>query len=306
MLDDRFLTKVFDASGAPRPLSGTGGSAVPSVLLRQGARRIPLVATAALCLHVVAWVAPLLARGDLLEEFTRPGDWVPPMTAIVASIVLIVATKVYQIPPQIAVKLGLGYQVILSYSIAFSQYWGTFGSFNANQIDGDAVGMSAVGAWMLFYTVVVPARPRHALVALLGSSTAPGVVYLLSTMVGEAPVLTPQHFFFVFVFSYLLTVLCAYGAAHIVYQLGQAVRTAREMGSYRLEDRLGAGGMGEVWRASHRMLARPAAMKLVRADAVGWDQDTAVARFEREDRGNMSSWLILVLRALGGVAPSRV
>ena len=43
---------------------------------------------------------------------------------------------------------------------------------------------------------------------------------------------------------------------------------AKELGSYRLVDRLGIGGMGEVWRAEHRLLAREAAVKLVRADAL--------------------------------------
>ena len=44
---------------------------------------------------------------------------------------------------------------------------------------------------------------------------------------------------------------------------------AREMGSYRLVERLGKGGMGEVWRAKHRMLARPAAIKLIRPEMMG-------------------------------------
>ncbi len=43
---------------------------------------------------------------------------------------------------------------------------------------------------------------------------------------------------------------------------------AKELGSYRLVGRLGIGGMGEVWRAEHRLLAREAAIKLVRADAL--------------------------------------
>ncbi|HSN27359.1 MAG TPA: protein kinase [Kofleriaceae bacterium] len=43
---------------------------------------------------------------------------------------------------------------------------------------------------------------------------------------------------------------------------------AREMGSYRLVARLGAGGMGEVWRAEHRLLARSAAIKLIRPEAL--------------------------------------
>ncbi len=150
--------------------------------------------------------------------------------------------------------------------MTFSQYWRSFSNVTADHINGDIVGMTVVAVWMVFYTVIVPARPRHALVALLGSSSAPGVVYFLSMNAGDAPALAPQHFFFVFVFPYLLVASCAYIAALIVYQLGQAVSAAREMGSYRLEDRLGEGGMGEVWRASHRMLARPAAVKLVRTD----------------------------------------
>ncbi len=48
-------------------------------------------------------------------------------------------------------------------------------------------------------------------------------------------------------------------------QLATARGELQELGSYQLERRLGRGGMGEVWQASHRTLARPAAIKLVSA-----------------------------------------
>jgi len=52
--------------------------------------------------------------------------------------------------------------------------------------------------------------------------------------------------------------------SQVVTRLGEQVAKERELGSYRLGELLGQGGMGEVYRALHRMLARPAAIKLIR------------------------------------------
>jgi serine/threonine protein kinase len=57
---------------------------------------------------------------------------------------------------------------------------------------------------------------------------------------------------------------------------------ARELGSYRLVARLGRGGMGEVWRAEHRLLAREAAIKLIRPDASPAAAAEQILRFRRE------------------------
>jgi serine/threonine-protein kinase len=55
------------------------------------------------------------------------------------------------------------------------------------------------------------------------------------------------------------------------------------VGSYRLVSPLGSGGMGEVWLGRHRLLARPAAVKLIRHDArSGSARDQLVRRFQRE------------------------
>ncbi|HKT81710.1 MAG TPA: protein kinase [Vicinamibacterales bacterium] len=55
------------------------------------------------------------------------------------------------------------------------------------------------------------------------------------------------------------------------------------VGSYRLVSQLGSGGMGEVWLGRHRLLLRPAAVKLIRHDAqTGGARDQLVRRFQRE------------------------
>jgi serine/threonine-protein kinase len=73
---------------------------------------------------------------------------------------------------------------------------------------------------------------------------------------------------------------------HVMTKLGQQVTKAREMGSYQLGELLGRGGMGEDYKATHRMLARPAAIKLIRTETLGAvDEEAAklaITRFRRE------------------------
>jgi serine/threonine-protein kinase len=138
---------------------------------------------------------------------------------------------------------------------------------------------------MFFFTVMVPVHPRYALAALLLSATAVPIVYLAEVHGGRAPALAPYPFFSLFVAPYLAVAGLAYLAARTIYRLGQDVTRARELGSYRLVEWLGQGGMGEVWRAEHRLLARPAAVKLIHPRFLGPDAGTVhtmIARFERE------------------------
>ena len=73
-------------------------------------------------------------------------------------------------------------------------------------------------------------------------------------------------------------------------ELEEEISKARRMGSYHLNEKLGEGGMGEVWSAEHVMLARPAAVKLIQPKMLGAEGDAnqALARFEREAQATAS------------------
>jgi tRNA A-37 threonylcarbamoyl transferase component Bud32 len=79
----------------------------------------------------------------------------------------------------------------------------------------------------------------------------------------------------------VVAALCAYFFVMRAKNLEQTVEEAAQLGRYRLGKRLGKGGMGEVYEAEHSLLARRAAIKLLKVDV---EQPDMKERFEREAR----------------------
>jgi serine/threonine protein kinase len=125
------------------------------------------------------------------------------------------------------------------------------------------------GAWM----ILTPMDPR----IVAASASAAGSVQTTEGSIigiGIASVIT----------WWIVIVSTAAVASAVIYGLRAEVREALQLGQYTLEKKLGDGGMGTVYLASHAMLHRQAAIKLIKPELAGegTQRTRAVQRFERE------------------------
>lgn len=141
-----------------------------------------------------------------------------------------------------------------------------------------------------------PRGPELAAVARVGSDRALG--WRVAYLAPEASFLASLHAYskkswFFGGAALFLALLLSIGFARLVVRVRREAADARaiarkaqqhaqELGSYRLLSCLGKGGMGEVWRAEHRLLARQAAIKLIRNDSGEPPSSESIERFRRE------------------------
>lgn len=283
-----FLPRV---STSERPDTRAGWTLSPG-LQRQIRLRLQLVAITYSLAFFFADVVPTLLMGGFARLFSDVSAWVPAWGSILLGVTVAVVARSKTLSWQTTINFGLVFEIVASYGIAIAQY-SLPPELRSQPMVLMVLSPSWVAIWILFYSIVVPAPPHKTLIALLASASAAPVMIWTSLHASGLSDLVPAPMFFTHhVLPYLICVGMAYAGARVVYNLGKDVTRAQELGSYKLIERLGRGGMGEVWRASHRFLARPAAIKFIRTEAIaGVDASgarTLLKRFELEAKATAS------------------
>jgi hypothetical protein len=280
--DARLVATEIGSPGAVR--SSTGRQPLPEDLLREAAHRLAIVCLASAGLWaanfaVVHLVHPLPGTLEV-DQLARHGEWVPVFDLVggatfLLSLALFWYTRHSRRSPRFLLDLALVYEVFIALSIGLLDY-----------AVGTPAGVSWVAIIILLFPPIIPSTPWKTLVtALVAASMDPLAALFWKSRGVDVPGMGA-----VMILA-LPNYLCAALApviSHIITRLGREVRKAREMGSYVLGDLIGSGGMGEVWQATHRFLARPAAIKLIRPQVLGTmtaqQGEVLVQRFRREAR----------------------
>jgi serine/threonine-protein kinase len=145
-------------------------------------------------------------------------------------------------------------------------------------------GVIQMLALMMTYGTLIPNRPAVAARVLVAMFVGPiAAVFLLELRPEAVGILAQlraaEEAGSNILFLGIAAVLAIYGA-YLVNGLHTELHAAQKFGQYQLYEKLGEGGMGEVYLAEHALLKRACALKLIKHEA-GADP-IALARFERE------------------------
>jgi serine/threonine-protein kinase len=225
-----------------------------------------------------------------MEEYFSPQRSVQSYVSIACIImglaVFVLTRYAKSVRPDLLLDFGLVFQVVGAFGVSMAEFWGVFPEWSG--FPDYFMGIPWECVLIIIFPVLAPNTPGKVLLASLGAASTGFLTVLLSKSAGVTSPDAPLSFFVgYFLFTTYLAAAIAFLVSHVLAGYGKRLNRAREIGSYQLRKPLGRGGMGEVWLARHRMLARPAAVKLIRPEILGVDAagySTIIRRFEREAR----------------------
>jgi hypothetical protein len=241
-----------------------------------------IITTIAISFYASANILGVVALGRTwAEQRAHPGNWVCAVQAPLM-VGLWIVCAVTRPSLRMLEAIDVGASVMLCLVSAFLSYLSPSSAHPGLDLglppsSSPPVGVISNIGVLSLRAALLPSTPRRTLIISL-ASTAP---ILLVAYLVQRRFLTAQATSFA-----VSTALVALAVIPIpvlisgaIYSLGEQVREATRLGQYILEEKIGEGGMGMVYRARHALLRRATAIKLLLPERTG---AVGLARFERE------------------------
>jgi hypothetical protein len=285
--ESEFLRKASETPTPSADIMGASVTGLPADIIQEASKRL---GWAGLIYSGTFFLA--FFGGQLLTSASGIGQdrdytlhMIVALVSIAVGLAVFLLARFVKIRPDLLLDLGLIFEVVGAFGISMSTFWGIWPEWSASEL-GDFTGIPWECVWIIIFPLLAPNTPGKILLASLAAASTGPLTVVLSKSFGATSPDVPTAM----VFGYFLatTYLCAgiaFVISGVVYKIGCRLKKAQEIGSYQLVRPLGHGGMGEVWMAKHSMLARPAAIKLIRPETLGADpasRTTVLRRFERE------------------------
>ncbi len=307
MTDPKFLRKASETPALGYSAPSVSGSALPADILEEASKRLGRAGLIYAIVFFLAYFGSMFFTYGLERAHLMVVQSVVAAVCIALGLAVFLVARFANVRPDLLLDLGLVFEVVGAFGIAMSEYWAIYPEWDEAILE-NYLGIPWECVWIIIFPLIAPNTPGKILLASLGAASMGLLAVLISKSFGAT---SPEAPFTVFVGYFLFTTyLCAgiaFVISRIIYGFGARLKKAREIGSYQLVEPMGQGGMGEVWVAKHRMLARPAAIKLIRPELLGADDEnrtTVLKRFEREARATaaLRSYHTIVLYDFGVTA----
>ena len=212
-----------------------------------------------------AWQHPVLRIASLVVFFISIG--------------FIVVQRSGRLSKQRLLDLGMVFQVTIAFACGLFE-GSAYGDPNAV-----VLGHSGIAVWMMLCGRLMPNAPlKSAITGLLCVLMWPLAYWVDLQIFGYQPM--PLTRMLVWVLPLVIVAIWMYVLNNRAISFFVKQQRAEEIGSYALTEMIGRGGMGEVWRARHKTLARDAAVKLIRPEVLhsssGREEELLRRRFHRE------------------------
>jgi serine/threonine protein kinase len=270
----------------PTPTSGRSPTTgftrtLPSDLVTDQLGRLALFSLIAIVLWTVALLLDQLVMMTAPDAFQTVGGKarVIEVVGLIVSSVMFVYVRYAKHTPETKTDVSLVYLLLNALAIAALNTWVV-----PPPLQGRMVGVSWIPILLLLYSMVAAVSPGKMMAAAVVAASFDPLGVWLAHLRG-VPV--PSLFGTLVIFwpNYACAALSTI-PSRFLRHVGRKLTKARELGSYELVRLLGHGGMGEVWEAKHRLLARRAAVKLIRPEVIGASSEAEeklmIRRFERE------------------------